>query len=54
LILYNIHGQVVMRQEVDGDEELIILPGGTLIPGTYIYKVQTGKGESKGKKISVE
>jgi len=54
LILYNIHGQEVMRQEVDGDEELIILPGGTLIPGTYIYKVQTGKGESKGKKISVE
>jgi hypothetical protein len=54
LILYNMHGQEVMRQEVDGEEEMIILPGGTLIPGTYVYKVQTGKGESKGKKINIE
>jgi hypothetical protein len=54
LILYNIHGQEVMRQKVNGDDETIILPGGVLIPGTYVYKVKTQKGESMGKKISIQ
>lgn len=54
LVLYNIHGQEVIRHAVDGDEELIILPGGTLIPGTYIYKIKSGKGESQGKKITIQ
>ena len=53
LVLYNIHGQEVIRQAVDGDEDLVILPGGTLIPGTYVYKLKTGKGESKGSKITI-
>ena len=53
LILYNLHGQEVMRQAVNGEEELIMLPGGTLIPGTYVYKLKTGKGESHGQKISI-
>jgi hypothetical protein len=53
LVLYNIHGQEVMRQAVDGDEELLILPGGMLIPGTYVYKLKSGKGESQGKKITI-
>ena len=54
LILYNIHGQEVMRHPVDGDEELIILPGGILIPGTYLYKLDSGKGPSQGKKITIK
>ena len=53
LILYNIHGQEVMRQPVNGEEELIILPGGTLIPGTYVYKLTSGNEESQGKKITI-
>jgi hypothetical protein len=53
LILYNIHGMEVMRHEVNGDEELVVLPGGLLIPGTYLYKVKSGQGESKGRKISI-
>ncbi len=53
LVLYNIHGQEVMRQAVDGEEELVILPGGVLIPGTYVYKLKSGKGESEGKKITI-
>ncbi len=53
LILYNIHGQEVMRHPVNGDEELIVMPGGTLIPGTYVYKLKSGNTESPGKKISI-
>ena len=53
LILYNIHGREVMRQAVDGDQEMIILPGGVLIPGTYVVKIQSGEAESQGKKITI-
>ena len=53
LILYNIHGQEVMRHPVNADEELIVIPGGTLIPGTYVYKLRSGNGESQGKKITI-
>jgi len=53
LVLYNLHGQEVTRYFVKGDEDLVILPGGMLIPGTYIYKIKSGKGESKGKRISI-
>lgn len=53
LILYNIHGQEVMRQPVDGEQELIILPGGVLIPGIYVYKIQNAKSEFGGKKITI-
>jgi hypothetical protein len=53
LILYNLHGQEVMRQEVSGEEELIILQDGVLIPGTYVYKIASGKDESEGKKITI-
>jgi len=51
--LYNIHGQEVMRQTVDGDLEMIILPGGVLIPGTYVVKIKSEKAESQGKKITI-
>ncbi|MFC2112251.1 T9SS type A sorting domain-containing protein [Bacteroidota bacterium] len=54
LVLYNIYGQEVMRKYVEGDEELLILPGGVLIPGTYLYKLQHRKGESQGKKITIQ
>ncbi len=53
LILYNIKGQEVMRQAVQGEDELIILPGGTLVPGTYIYKLKSGQAESGGNKITI-
>jgi hypothetical protein len=53
LILYNIHGQEVMRQAINDEQEIIILPGGVLIPGTYVYKLKTGKEESQGKKIMI-
>jgi hypothetical protein len=53
LILYNLLGQEVLRQEVDGEQELIILPDGVLIPGTYVLKLKTGQGETRGKKITI-
>ena len=53
LILYNIRGQEVMRHPVNGDEKLITMPGGTLIPGTYVYKLRSQNTESQGKKITI-
>ena len=53
LILYNLHGQELMRQEVNAEEELLILQEGVLIPGTYVYKVASENGESEGKKITI-
>jgi len=53
LILYNLHGQEVMRQEVNEEDELLILQEGVLIPGTYVYKIASGKGESEGRKITI-
>jgi hypothetical protein len=53
LILYNIHGQEVLRQPVDEEQEFIILPGGLLIPGTYVVKLKSEQGETSGKKITI-
>jgi hypothetical protein len=54
LILYNIYGQEVMRQAVNGDQEFIILPGGVLIPGTYVIKLKSEQGETQGNKITIQ
>ncbi len=54
LILYNMHGQEVIRQEVDGEQELIILPDGVLIPGTYVLKLKSDKEEAQVKKITIQ
>ena len=53
LVMYNLHGQEVMRQAVNGEDELIILEDGFLIPGTYVYKITSGKDESEGKRITI-
>ena len=53
LILYNIHGQEVMRHPVEGHEEVLKLQNGTLLPGTYIYNVKAGKALLQGKKVTV-
>ena len=53
LILYNIHGQEVMRQEINGEEEVILLQGGNMIPGTYVFKLKSKNGETQGKKITI-
>ena len=53
LILYNIHGQEVFRQPVGEEQEFIILPGGLLIPGTYVVKLKSEQGEGAGKKITI-
>lgn len=53
LILHNIHGQEVMRQVINGEEEILLLPGGTLIPGTYVYIIKSRKGESEGQKVTI-
>jgi hypothetical protein len=53
LILYNMHGQEVLRQVVDGEQEFIILPDGVLIPGTYVLKLKSEQGETQGKKFTI-
>jgi hypothetical protein len=53
LILYNMQGQEVLRQAVEGEQEFIIFPDGVLIPGTYVLKLKSGKRETQGKKITI-
>ena len=53
LVFYNLYGQEVYRQAVKQEEDLIIMPGGMLIPGIYVYKMQNGEQESQGKKLII-
>ena len=55
LILYNMYGQEVGRHTVNkDDQEITLMPGTTMIPGVYIYNVQSGKEQSESRKLVVE
>ena len=53
LILYNVQGQELYRQAVNAERGIISIPGGSLIPGTYVYKIKHRDLESEGKKITI-
>lgn len=53
LILYNLQGQELYRRAVNPGEETIAFPGGSLIPGAYVYKIRHGDLEPEGKKIII-
>jgi hypothetical protein len=53
LILYNIQGQEVLRKAVEGQDELLILPGNVLIPGVYQYGLKHKNGQSEGKRFVI-
>ena len=55
VILYNIYGQEVGRHPVNkDDQEITLMPRSTMIPGLYIYNVQSGYKQSESKKLVVE
>jgi hypothetical protein len=55
VVLYNIYGQEVGRHPVNqGDQEISILPSGTMIPGLYIYNLESGERKSESKKLIIQ
>ena len=54
LQIYNLSGQLIDLREIKKSDESILIPGGSLLPGSYIYNI-TGKGhKSESKKIRIE
>lgn len=54
LQIYNISGQLIDLREINKTDESILIPGGALLPGSYIYNI-SGKGrKSESKKITVQ
>lgn len=53
LQIYNISGQLIDLREIKKSDESILIPGGSLLPGSYIYNI-SGKGQkSESKKITI-
>ena len=54
LQIYNISGQLIDLREIKKSDESILIPGGSLLPGSYIYNI-SGKGQkSESKKITIQ
>jgi hypothetical protein len=54
LQIYNISGQLIDLREIKKTDESILIPGGSLLPGSYIYNI-SGKGQqSESKKITIQ
>jgi hypothetical protein len=52
LVLYDLQGREVYRREVKPGEKTVSLPGGGLIPGTYLLHLQHGGLKTKSRKIT--
>jgi hypothetical protein len=54
LQIYNISGQLIDLREIKKTDDSILIPGGSLLPGSYIYNI-SGKGQqSESKKITIQ
>ena len=55
VVLYNIYGQEVGRHPVNkDDQEINLTPAGNMIPGLYIYNLQSPGNKSNSRKLVVE
>jgi len=55
VVLYNIYGQEVGRHHVNKDDQEISLgPKGRMIPGLYLYNLQSGNQKSDSRKLVVQ
>lgn len=54
LQIYNLSGQLIDLREIKKSDKSITIPGGSLLPGSYIYNI-TGQGrKSESKKITIQ
>ena len=54
LELYDMNGRRIMSYPVTGNTRNIILPTDQLIPGTYLYRVDSEQWQSDSKKIVIK
>ena len=54
LELYDVNGHRVMSYPVTGNTRNLILPTDQLIPGTYLYRVNSEQWQSDSKKIVIK
>ena len=53
LQLYNTSGQLIDLREIKPTDESILIPGGSLLPGSYVYNISGNGRKSESKKITV-
>lgn len=53
LNLYDIKGNLVKSLPVSGSSEIIKIPSGVLMPGTYMLNLNTGSEQSVNKKVII-
>ncbi len=54
LQIYNISGQLIDLREIKKTDESILIPGGSLLPGSYIYNISGKSQKSESKKVIVK
>jgi hypothetical protein len=54
LQIYNISGQLIDLREIKKTDESILIPGGSLLPGSYIYNISGEGQKSESKRINVQ
>jgi hypothetical protein len=53
LQIYNTSGQQIDLREIKPTDESILIPGGALLPGSYIYNISGNGRKSESKKITI-
>lgn len=54
LQIFNVSGQLIDLKEIKKSDKSILIPGGSLLPGSYVYNI-SGQGlKSESKKITVQ
>ena len=53
LQIYDVSGQIIDLREINKSDQTILIPGGILLPGNYIYNISGNGQQSESKKITV-
>ena len=54
LQIFNISGQLIDLREINKTDETILIPGGSLLPGSYIYNISGKSQKSESKSITIQ
>lgn len=54
LQIYNLSGQLIDLREIKRSDEYILIPGGALLPGSYVYNISGQGQKSESKKITIQ
>jgi hypothetical protein len=54
LQIYNVSGQLIDLREIKNTDESIIIPGGSLLPGNYIYNISGDGHKSESIAVTIQ